>query len=68
MSAPFSFVPDNGKQTYYWRGFASPVGVCRPRNHNKAYKLTHPSRGGGKWGNGKQNSYNPYSGGKRWYK
>jgi hypothetical protein len=68
MSAPFSFVTEERKQTYYWRGFVSPVGVCRPRNHNMAYKLTHHSRGGGKWVIGNQNGYAPYRRGKRWYK
>jgi hypothetical protein len=67
-SAPFSFVTEGRKQTYYWRGFVSPVGVCRPRNRNLAYKLTHHSRGGGKWGVGNQSGYAPYGREKRWYK
>jgi hypothetical protein len=31
---------------YYWRGFSSPVGSSRPKNHTEAYLQSH---GGGKW-------------------
>ncbi len=43
------------KQSFYWRGFVSPVGVGRPHNHRAAYLQSHsnPSSakgvGGGKW-------------------
>jgi hypothetical protein len=33
-------------RTFYWRGFVSPVGTCRPTNHNKAYMQSHSSHGG----------------------
>jgi hypothetical protein len=34
------------QRTFYWRGFVSPVGTCRPSNHNKAYLQSHSSHGG----------------------
>jgi hypothetical protein len=45
----------NRKQSFYWRGFVSPVGAERPFNHRAAYLQSHsktgPPRGagGGKW-------------------
>ena len=53
---------------YYWRGFTSPVGTPRPKNHAEAYKLTHGARGGGKWPDPSSNNKNrnlgtPYRGG-----
>ncbi len=33
-------------RSFYWRGFVSPVGTCRPNNHNKAYMQSHSSHGG----------------------
>jgi hypothetical protein len=33
-------------RTFYWRGFVSPVGTCRPNNHNKAYMQSHSSHSG----------------------
>jgi hypothetical protein len=33
-----------GKQSYYWRGFVSPIGTSRPKNHQQAYLQSH---GGG---------------------
>jgi hypothetical protein len=63
-----------GKQSYYWRGFVSPVGVGRPTNHKAAYLQSHTNptatRGGGGEGGGKMRSahishgYAPYRGGK----
>jgi hypothetical protein len=29
------------KQSFYWRGFVSPVGTCRPKNHQQAYLQSH---------------------------
>jgi hypothetical protein len=43
--APLSVSAKTGKNTYYWRGFLSPVGSARPKNSHAAYMLTH--RGGG---------------------
>ncbi len=46
-----------GKQSFYWRGFVSPVGTGRPTNHKAAYLQSHskPAAGrgtaGGKWRN-----------------
>jgi hypothetical protein len=43
------------KQSFYWRGFVSPVGVGRPYNHRAAYLQSHSNPGsakgvgGGKW-------------------
>ncbi len=42
-------VPQLRTKTYYWRGFVSPVGSCRPSKHSLAYRMSHP--GGGKWKN-----------------
>jgi hypothetical protein len=64
----------SGKQSYYWRGFVSPVGVGRPANHKAAYLQSHTNptatrRGGGGWGGGKMRSshithgYTPHGGG-----
>jgi hypothetical protein len=36
------------KKNFYWRGFASPAGSCRPKPQNSAYRMSHPG-GGGKW-------------------
>ncbi len=36
------------QKTFYWRGFVSPTGSCRPKQHNAAYRASHPG-GGGKW-------------------
>jgi len=64
--------PQTGKSRilteYYWRGFTSPVGTPRPKNHAEAYKLTHGARGGGKWPDPSSNNKNrnlgtPYRGG-----
>jgi hypothetical protein len=33
------------KNSFYWRGFLSPVGSIRPKNSHAAYMQTH--RGGG---------------------
>ncbi len=52
----------SGKQSFYWRGFVSPIGVGRPTNHKAAYLQSHSnpaagrgsaggSAGGGKWRN-----------------
>jgi hypothetical protein len=64
-----------GKQSYYWRGFVSPVGVGRPTNHKAAYLQSHTNptatRGGGGGGGGKIRSahishdYTLYRGGKK---
>jgi hypothetical protein len=35
-------------KTFYWRGFVSPTGSCRPKQNNAAYRASHPG-GGGKW-------------------
>jgi hypothetical protein len=45
-SAGISVVSGGKQRTYYWRGFVSPVGTCRPANHNKAYLQSHGSHGG----------------------
>jgi uncharacterized membrane protein YgcG len=37
------------QSTYYWRGFASPVGSARPKFAASRYRQTH---GGGKWRGG----------------
>ena len=42
-------VPQLRTKTYYWRGFVSPVGSCRPTKHSLTYRMSHP--GGGKWKN-----------------
>jgi hypothetical protein len=34
------------QKTFYWRGFASPVGSSRPSSHAAAYKTAHPGGGG----------------------
>jgi hypothetical protein len=52
---PISGARSSRKQTFYWRGFVSPVGVGRPFNHKAAYLQNHPTPsagrggGGGKW-------------------
>jgi hypothetical protein len=43
------------QKTFYWRGFASPVGSSRPSSHAAAYKIAHPG-GGGKWRNNPVNT------------
>jgi hypothetical protein len=35
-----------GKQSYYWRGFVSPIGTSRPKNHHQAYLQSHSGGGG----------------------
>jgi hypothetical protein len=42
-------VPKLRTKSYYWRGFVSPIGSCRPNKHSLAYRMSHP--GGGKWKN-----------------
>jgi hypothetical protein len=64
----------SGKQTYYWRGFVSPIGIGRPANHKAAYLMSHTNptaaRGGSGGGGGKMrsaypsHSFTPYRGGK----
>jgi hypothetical protein len=42
-----------GPKSFYWRGFVSPIGSERPRNHQARFMLTHQgSGGGGKWNRG----------------
>ena len=63
-----------GKQSDYWRGFVSMVGIGRQANHKAAYLQSHTiptaTRGGGGEGGGKMRSahishgYAPYRGGK----
>ena len=36
------------QRTFYWRGFASPIGSERPKDPQAAYLATHRG-GGGKW-------------------
>jgi hypothetical protein len=64
----------SGKQSFYWRGFVSPIGTGRPTNHKAAYKQSHsnPAAGrgsgaGGKWQASNTSIHNrtPYGGGKR---
>jgi hypothetical protein len=31
----------SGKQSFYWRGFVSPIGTSRPKNHHQAYLQSH---------------------------
>ncbi len=38
----------NSSKTFYWRGFVSPTGSCRPKQNNAAFRASHPG-GGGKW-------------------
>jgi hypothetical protein len=79
-SKNFSAVPINisgtrraGKQSFYWRGFVSPVGTGRPTNHKAAYLQSHskPAAGrgtaGGKWRNHGESIHHrtPYGGGKQ---
>jgi hypothetical protein len=57
-----------GKQSYYWRGFVSPVGIGRPANHKAVYLQSHTNpkatRGGGNAGKMRSahssHSYTPY--------
>ncbi len=42
-----------GPKSFFWRGFVSPIGSERPRNHHAKFMLTHQgSGGGGKWKKG----------------
>jgi hypothetical protein len=42
-----------GPKSFFWRGFVSPIGSERPRNHHAKFMLTHQgSGGGGKWNKG----------------
>ncbi len=70
----FSGVKKTGKQSFYWRGFVSPVGTARPTNHKAAYMQSHSNpvagrgpAGGGKWRSSNQSihSRTPYGGGKK---
>jgi hypothetical protein len=62
-----------GKQSFYWRGFVSPVGTGKPTNHKAAYLQSHskPAAGrgtaGGKWRNHGESIHHrtPYGGGKQ---
>jgi hypothetical protein len=35
-------VPQLRTKTYYWRGFVSPVGSCRPTKHSLTFRMSHP--------------------------
>jgi hypothetical protein len=69
----FSGTKRSGKQSYYWRGFVSPIGIGRPANHKAAYLQSHTNltatRGGVGGGGGKMrsahipHSFTPYRGG-----
>lgn len=65
------------KSSYYWRGFVSPIGTGRPKNHAAAYLAVHGGRGkndvgngGGRWrggrgdhgGRGARGHFHPYGG------
>jgi hypothetical protein len=69
----FSGTRRAGKQSFYWRGFVSPVGTGRPTNHKAAYLQSHskPAAGrgtaGGKWRNHGESIHHrtPNGGGKQ---
>jgi hypothetical protein len=52
---PISGAKSSRKQSFYWRGFVSPVGAGRLLNHKAAYLQCHSNptaargSGGGKW-------------------